>query len=86
MSKKTRINEVKKIPHTFVLLFCVMLIVALLTYIIPAGEYSRVEDSTTERTVVDPLSYERVEKTPVNIFGVFKAIPKGCLLYTSRCV
>jgi uncharacterized ion transporter superfamily protein YfcC len=79
MKKKTNtsINKARKIPHTFVILFSVMILVSILTYLITPGEYDRVEDPVSGRTVVDPNSYTEVEKTPVNLFGVFTSIPKG---------
>lgn len=76
----TNVKEKKKIvnmPHTYVLLICIIAIMALLTYIIPAGEYIRVLDQATGRTIVDPDSFHLIEKSPVNFFGIFKAIPKG---------
>lgn len=66
-----------KIPHTYALLFIIVIIVVGLTYVVPAGQYDRVEDPATERIVVDPESYHHVEQTPVSIFGLFQAIPKG---------
>lgn len=74
-------TETKKkflsMPHTYVLLLCIIIIVAILTYVIPSGEYDRVLDEKTNRTIVDPDSFHWKESSPVNLFGVFKAIPKG---------
>ena len=75
--KVSKIDKTVKIPHTYVLIFCIILIVALLTHIIPAGEYTRVEDPKTDRTIVDPNSFTRVERNPVGIFEVLTAIPRG---------
>ncbi|MTI46646.1 MAG: putative basic amino acid antiporter YfcC [Firmicutes bacterium] len=72
--------EVKKkfkIPHTYVILFSVILIMAILTYIIPAGEFDRVVDPHTDRTVVDPASFHEVDQNPTSFFGLFKSIPNG---------
>lgn len=66
-----------KVPHTYVILFFVILIVTVLTYILPAGVYDRVKDPNTGRTIVDPTSYHIVERTPVSPFDMFKAIPEG---------
>jgi uncharacterized ion transporter superfamily protein YfcC len=41
-----------KIPHTYAILLGIIIIAALCTWIIPAGEYARVE--VGGRTVVDP--------------------------------
>jgi len=66
-----------KVPHTYVILFSVILIMAILTYIIPAGEFDRVEDPNTGRTVVDPASFHDVEQNPTKIFSLFQAVPNG---------
>ncbi len=66
-----------KIPHTYALLFFVIIIVAILTYVVPAGEFNRTEDSATGRIFVVSDSYHDVESNPLTFFEVFKAIPKG---------
>lgn len=66
-----------KVPHTYVILFTVILIMAILTFIIPAGEYDRVVDPNTDRTVVDPDSFHNVGQNPTKIFDLFQAVPKG---------
>lgn len=66
-----------KVPHTYVILFSVILIMAILTYIIPAGEYNRIEDAATGRTVVDPESFHDVDQSPVKFFDLFQSVPKG---------
>jgi len=65
-----------RIPHTYVILFAMIIIIAILTYVIPAGQYQKVE-SSTGRMVVDPASYAQVEASPAKIFDVLKAFPKG---------
>lgn len=67
----------KKMPHTYVLLFSIMIVMMILTYIVPAGSYDRYVDEATGRTLVDPSSFHRVEQTPVTPFGLFKAVPQG---------
>ena len=68
-----------KVPHTYVLLFTMIIIMALLTYVIPAGQYEKMEIETEagSRTVVDPDSYTRVESNPAKPFDILKAFPKG---------
>ncbi|MEL7648179.1 MAG: YfcC family protein [Sedimentibacter sp.] len=65
-----------RVPHTYVILFAMIIIIALLTYVIPAGQYQKVE-SSTGRMVVDPNSYAQVDPTPAKPFDVLKAFPKG---------
>lgn len=75
-------NNMKKkkkfrIPHTYALLFFVIIIVAILTYVVPAGEFERAQDPATGRIFVVPDTYHEVESNPLSFFDIFKAIPKG---------
>jgi uncharacterized ion transporter superfamily protein YfcC len=56
----------KKIPHTFTLVFLLLLVAAALTWIIPGGEYRREvqEVNGVSRTVVVSGSYHQVESRP----------------------
>lgn len=65
-----------KVPHTYVILFAMIIIIAILTYVIPAGQYQKVE-SSTGRMIVDPASYQQIESAPAKLFDVLKAFPKG---------
>ena len=42
-------------PHTFVILFVIIAIAVALTWIIPSGEYARIEDPVSGSTVVDAM-------------------------------
>ncbi len=64
-----------KMPHTFVLLFCIAIIAGLLTYVIPAGAYDRIDFEG--RQIADAATYHAVDATPATLFGVLKAFPKG---------
>ncbi|MDD2495832.1 MAG: C4-dicarboxylate ABC transporter permease [Tissierellia bacterium] len=77
-------NEVKKVNekkgfsiNTYVLLFCILIIVVILTYIIPAGQFERVEDVNTGRMLADPESFHYIEKNPASLFDLFLSIPRG---------
>ena len=65
-----------KVPHTYVILFAMIIIMALLTYVIPAGQYQKVE-GPGGRMIVDPSSYASVEASPAMPFDILKAFPKG---------
>lgn len=54
-----------KVPHTFVIIMIIILAVTALTWIVPAGEYVRYENSSGQM-VVDPEQFTYVEQTPVN--------------------
>ncbi|NYB73948.1 putative basic amino acid antiporter YfcC [Sedimentibacter hydroxybenzoicus DSM 7310] len=68
-----------KVPHTYVIIFTLIIITAVLTYVIPAGQYQKmeIETETGTRTVVDPASYANVDSNPAQVFDVLKAFPKG---------
>lgn len=61
--------------NVFALLFIVLIIATVCTYIVPAGEYTRVE--LNGRSVVDPDSFAIVDATPVSAFGIVTAIHAG---------
>ncbi len=63
--------------NAYVILFTLILLATVLTWIIPSGEYVRVEDPVSGRTIIDPESYHVVEDKSVNIFQMFQAIPRG---------
>ncbi len=59
------------LPSTPVLLFMIIVVVMICTYLIPAGVYDRFVDEATGRTLVDPATYHRVDQSPVNPFQMF---------------
>src|SRR5699024_9059986 len=63
-------------PHVFAILFSLIIVMALLTYVIPAGEYDREITDEGETVVVDG-TYHTVESSPVGFFGIFQAVHKG---------
>ncbi len=69
-------NKIGKLPHTYVILFAMIIVMAILTYVIPAGQYQKVE-SETGRMIVDPNSFAAVDSNPAKPFDVLKAFPKG---------
>lgn len=64
----------KRIPHTYAITASLILISALLTWIIPAGEYVRTTQmvSGVSRTVIDPSSFHYIDAAPQSwqVFGV----------------
>ncbi|WP_298830938.1 TIGR00366 family protein [uncultured Planococcus sp.] len=74
--KKTK--KPRSLPDAYVILFGILLIAALMTYIIPAGSFDR---ETTEDgvSVIVPDSYQAIEQDPVSPIGVFRAIQEGMI-------
>lgn len=68
----------KKIPHTYTIIASIILICAVLSWIIPAGEYDRetVTVNGTERTVIVDNSYHAVKASP-QMWQVFTALLEG---------
>ena len=65
------------LPHPLALLVGCVLLAAALSWVLPAGQYQRREDSATGRSVVVPGTYSRVPPQPVGPFEALVAIPKG---------
>ena len=73
MSSKSPLQTKKKgftMPHTFVILVVIILIAVVLTWIIPSGEYARVEDLVSGKKVVDATSFSYVENVRVSLLAV----------------
>jgi len=66
-----------KVPHTYVLLLCLMIIAALSTWFIPSGKYVRVEQQG--RDLIDPGSYHTVKEDPAGFVDIMLAFPKGLI-------
>lgn len=64
-----------RIPHTFVTLLAITIVMAILTWILPAGQFERME--IAGRTVVVPGSYEIVDSNPQGLFDILKSVPQG---------
>lgn len=64
-----------KMPHVYIILLSIILLVTILTWVIPAGVYDFVE--VNGKSVVDPDSFHYVEQTPVSLWDMFLAIPQG---------
>lgn len=62
-------------PHVFVILFTLIIAASIMTYLIPAGHFERVE--LGGRMVIDPESFVYVEQTPVGIFAALNCITAG---------
>ena len=63
------------ILHPFVIIFLLLVVMTILTWILPASQYDSVEINGVK--TIDPASFHYVESTPVSFFALFKAIPGG---------
>ena len=77
MTKKNIIEKsfFERVPHAITIVFCIILLVTGMTYILPAGTYERI--NLDGRSTVVPDSYKVIDSTPIGILQMFKAIPLG---------
>ncbi|MBB4823093.1 putative ion transporter superfamily protein YfcC [Sporosarcina luteola] len=61
--------------NAFFLMFLVIVVMTVLTYILPAGQYDRVEKDG--RTIVDPTSFHFVDSSPVGVLEMFNSVHIG---------
>ncbi len=66
-----------KTPHTFVILVAIIIIAAIATYLIPAGEFTRFKDAATGKTLVEAGSYHRIASNLLNPLLIPSAIYTG---------
>jgi len=66
-----------KLPHPVILLVAGVVLCAVLTWLLPAGEYDRRDDPATGRRVVVAGTFHSVEPDPVGPFAAVVAIPRG---------
>lgn len=66
-----------RFPHPLTLLVGFIVVVALLTWVLPAGQFDRRDDPVTGRKVVVAGTYHSVPQQPVTPFQAVVAIPKG---------
>ena len=66
-----------KLPHIYGLLFLIIVICTILTWVLPAGEFDRALNEATRRTVAVAGTYHVVESSPVGLFQMFQAIYNG---------
>lgn len=64
-----------KMPNTIALLFYMMIAAAILTWIIPAGEYDTEQVNGMNKVIVG--TYHQVEATPVGPWGLLMSVAKG---------
>lgn len=66
----------EQFPHPVVLIFFIIILMTILTYILPAGSFERVEVDGRLRVV--PGTYKpNPDASPVSFLDMFRAIPQG---------
>ena len=64
-----------RLPHTLILIYIMVVLTVVATWIIPGGEYKRVEKDG--RTIPVAGSYQRVENRPQGLGGLFVSPARG---------
>ena len=64
-------------PHPIVLLVGCVILAAVLTWVVPPGEFDRALDAATGRELVVPGTWHAVDPAPVGPFAALVAIPRG---------
>lgn len=81
--KRAKTNEKEgtkefKVPHTLVIISFILAIVAMATWVLPAGAYERIINDAGRSVVVDG-SFSYVEQTPQGIFSLLQAPLEGMM-------
>ena len=78
MSNGPKIGEKKKfkVPHVFIILFAIIVLCTILTWIVPAGAFDYVENDQG-RSVAVAGTWHEVDPTPVGPLRMFELIYEG---------
>ncbi|WP_213422448.1 YfcC family protein [Bhargavaea massiliensis] len=68
-------KDLSKSLNPFVLMFFIIAIMTALTYIVPAGQYDRVE--VEGRSVVDPETFRYIDQQPIGFLEMFNSVHVG---------
>lgn len=75
--QKTKKSLKMAMPDAFIIIFAILVLAAIATYIIPAGSYER--EVVDKITRVVPNSYALTEANPANLLFIFKSIQLGMI-------
>lgn len=81
--KNPKIKTKREMPHAYVILFVILILAMVATWIVPAGSYARYLDENSGRNIVDPTSFSFVDQSPVNPFEMFVSIQEGLIAAAS---
>ena len=77
MEGKTKKKGVH-MPHVFIILLFIMLLIVVLSYLIPSGKYETVTDSKTGMEIIDAEKFAYIEnENPITFMNYFEAVYKG---------
>ena len=67
-----------KMPHALVIMVMIILLAVVMTWIVPAGQFARIENAEGVK-VVDPTSFQYLESSPVSLLKVPKMIVESLI-------
>lgn len=84
MSNKEKTKKKFQLPNTWIIVFSMVVLVAILSWIIPPGtyDYEQVEVNGTMRNLAIEGSFHYLEDgsgTPTGLLGIFSALYQGCV-------
>ena len=68
-----------QLPHPLALLTACTIAAAVLTWVVPAGQYDRRDDPVTGRKIVVPGSFHHLDARPLSPFDTLLAVPHGLI-------
>ena len=74
--KQKKQKKLFKMPNIFIIILALCVIAVVMTWIIPAGEYSRIQNAAGN-TVVIPEEFSFIAQHPVNLFMIPSYLVKG---------
>lgn len=72
---KTALKKIFRLPPTVLLLLYLVIIMGILSWIVPAGEFTR--EVVNGISMVVPGSFHRVEQVCMGLFDILNCIPEG---------
>lgn len=78
LDRQTKLKAPKfEFPHTYVIIFTLILFATFLTWVIPAGNFPRIKDVVTGKTTIVVEQFQFITNTPVSIIDVPLKIVQG---------
>ncbi|MGX4668611.1 YfcC family protein [Cerasibacillus sp. JNUCC 74] len=65
------------LPDAYVILFTILLLAAIATYVVPTGSFER--ETVNDITTVVPESYQKIDQQPISLIEIFTAIQQGMI-------
>ncbi|SDD87570.1 YfcC family protein [Sporomusa acidovorans] len=75
LSIKKKSSLAERFNNSIVILFSILAFIALLSYVIPAGEYDRVQ--VGGQLLTKAGSFHTIPSSPMTFMGFFQAVPQG---------